>query len=120
MLAEAADRLDIVDGELHILITGDTEIAELNRQYRNVDGPTDVLSFPDGDRLPDGSLLLGELMISLDTARRQAESLGHDELRELQELSLHGLLHLVGHDHDSDDGEMDELELELRRELLER
>ena len=57
---------------------------------------------------------------ALDELSRQAEELGHSELRELQELSLHGLLHLLGYDHESDDGAMDRLELELRDELLQR
>ena len=71
-----------------------------------------------GDLLPDGGLLLGEIVISLDAARRQAVELGHSELRELEELVLHGTLHLLGHDHEQDDGEMEDLELRLREELL--
>lgn len=110
--------LGTTDGEVHILITGDERLRELNRAWRSLDAATDVLSFPDGDRLPSGSVFLGEVAVSLDTARVQASALGHDEVRELEELVLHGVLHLLGYDHDRDDGEMDELELKLRGELL--
>jgi probable rRNA maturation factor len=68
--------------------------------------------------LPSGRRLLGQIVISLDRARVQAEERRHDELRELCELALHGTLHLLGHDHAADDGEMNRLELELREELL--
>jgi probable rRNA maturation factor len=104
--------------ELHVLVTGDATIRNLNHRFRDVDAPTDVLSFPDGDTLPDGRLLLGEIAISLDRAREQAGEFGHDEVRELEELLLHGILHLSGFDHDTDDGAMDALELELRQEYL--
>lgn len=106
------------DAEVHLTFTGDLEIAELNRRWRGIDAPTDVLSFPDGDVLPDGRRLLGEILVSVDTARRQAEELGHPLVREVEELVLHGLLHLLGYDHDADEGEMNRLELGLREELL--
>jgi len=111
-------RLGRHDCEVHVLITGDARLRDLNRQYRNVDRETDVLSFPDGDVLPSGLTLLGEIAISLDTARRQAEELGHGEVRELAELALHGVLHLIGYDHDNDRGQMNRLEIELREEVL--
>ena len=77
-----------------MLVTGDDEIRQLNRQYRDIDRVTDVLSFPDGEPVPSGGVLWGQIVISMDAARRQAAELGHDELRELEELVLHGLLHL--------------------------
>jgi probable rRNA maturation factor len=104
--------------EVHILVTDDQRIRELNRQYRQIDEATDVLSFPDGAELPNGMHFLGQLVISRDMARTQAERAGHGEVRELEELTLHGVLHLVGYDHAVDDGEMDELELKLRRDVL--
>jgi probable rRNA maturation factor len=125
----AADRLRAVatgvlarqgmDGvELGVVIGDDALMRELNRQYRKVDRSTDVLSFPDGETMPDGTTLLGEIVISLESARRQARELGHGEVRELEELVLHGVLHLLGHDHEMDGGAMNALELELREELL--
>ncbi len=110
-------RLDVHDVEIHVLITGDDRVRELNRSYRQVDAPTDVLSFPGGEDLPTGGRWLGEIIVSLDTARRQAAELGHGEVEELEELMLHGVLHLLGYDHEQDGGEMNELELTLRGEL---
>ena len=104
--------------EVHILMTDDARIRELNQRYRTIDEPTDVLSFADGSTLPTGMTLLGQIVVSLDTARRQAAEMGHSEARELHELVLHGVLHLLGHDHTTDDGEMDALENELRGELI--
>jgi probable rRNA maturation factor len=111
-------RFEVDVAEVHVLMTGDERIRELNRVYLDSDRPTDVLSFPDGDELPSGRRLLGSIVISIDAARRQASTEGHDETRELCELVLHGALHLLGYDHESDDGEMDRVELELREELL--
>jgi len=114
----ALGSLGVDDGEVSVLITGDERLRQLNRTWRKIDRPTDVLSFPDGEDLPDGSRLLGEIAISMDAARRQAAELGHSVEREAEELVLHGVLHLTGHDHEKDRGEMDALELRMRRELL--
>ena len=118
VVRRVVERLGEDPAEVHVVLTGDARIRELNRDWRGLDAPTDVLSFPDGDPLPDGGRFLGEIAISVDTARRQAAEQGHDERRELVELALHGTLHLLGYDHDSDEGDMDRLELKLRRELL--
>jgi probable rRNA maturation factor len=118
VITECLESLGLQDSEVHVLIAGDDRLRRLNDRYLGRDRPTDVLSFPDGDLLPSGRVLQGEVVISLDAARRQAEELGHDELRELSELTLHGVLHLVGYDHERDQGEMDDLEVRLRRELL--
>jgi len=112
------ERVGRGDCEVHVLISGDARLRDLNRSYRDIDRPTDVLSFPDGDVLPSGLTLLGEIAVSLDTARRQARELGHDEVRELTELVLHGVLHLIGYDHENDRGRMNRLEIELREEVL--
>ena len=90
-----------------IVLTDDQTIHAYNRDYRNVDRPTDVLSFPadEGDELtapPDG--FLGDVIISVDTAKRQAAELGHSVEREIAFLTVHGMLHLLGYDHiDPDD-----------------
>ncbi len=112
------DRLGIDDAEVSLVLTGDGRLEELNRTWRGVGAPTDVLSFPDGETLPDGLRFLGEIVISVDTARAQARRLGHSLERELEELTLHGVLHLAGYDHEADGGEMERLELDLREELL--
>lgn len=93
-------------GEVGLILTGDGEIQKLNRQYRNIDAPTDVLSFGyldpddhDGDK--KGDTAVGDIYISLDRARRQAFEAGHTLERETALLAVHGMLHLLGYDHDS-------------------
>ncbi|MEJ2188049.1 MAG: rRNA maturation RNase YbeY [Acidobacteriota bacterium] len=112
------ERLGRENCEVHLLIAGDDRLQELNRRFLGLDRATDVLSFADGEQLPTGTVLLGEIAVSLDAARRQARELGHGEERELEELVLHGTLHLLGYDHVRDRGEMNEIELTLREELL--
>ena len=92
--------------EIDITIVDDEEIHQLNRDYRNVDRPTDVLSFAldeddeDEPELLEGQLhLLGDIIISAETATRQAEEFGHGLEREIVYLAVHGLLHLLGYDH---------------------
>ena len=105
-LAEAALRvLEREDAELSILLTDDAHIRELNRDYRDKDSPTDVLSFgqDEGETFPGMVPVLGDLVISLETAERQAQERGHPVAAEVRVLLVHGLLHLLGHDHIADD-----------------
>ena len=85
------------------MLTGDGAIRELNRDYREADRPTDVLSFPFADPPdavdPDRAVFLGEIYISVDTARAQARAARRPFAREVAHLAVHGLLHLLGHDH---------------------
>ena len=87
----------------------------LNRTWRGVDKATDVLSFPAGDG-PGPAKHLGDLVISRDTAGRQARTEGHSLATELRVLALHGLLHLLGYDHERDSGRMARIERRLRRQ----
>jgi probable rRNA maturation factor len=103
-------------GEVSVLLTGDAHIRRLNRQFRRKDKPTDVLSFP-APEIPGDQNLAGDLAISVETAVRQAEDLGHTLAVELQILLLHGLLHLAGYDHEHDSGQMARREAALRRRL---
>lgn len=96
-----------------VRFVGDVGMRRLNRVFRGVDRPTDVLSFP-GTDTPEGRHL-GDVVVSIPRARLQAREEGHSLDRELRELVLHGILHCLGHDHESDDGEMDRLERRLRR-----
>jgi probable rRNA maturation factor len=105
----------MTDRELELLLCDDDTIRELNRQYRAIDRPTDVLSFPLEGELPHQPL--GTLVISVDRVRAKAAELGHGENEELALLFIHGLLHLLGYDHERDDGEMRRREAELIREL---
>lgn len=88
-----------MQAELSVLITNDRSIQELNRDYRNIDSPTDVLSFSQDD-----PLVLGDIVISKDTALRQASDAGWSLASELALLATHGILHLMGHDDDSENG----------------
>ena len=97
-----------------IAFVSDKRIRELNRQFRGIDKATDVLSFPaDG---PDESNL-GDIAISAETAAAQAKENGLTFDNEIAQLILHGLLHLSGYDHETDNGEMNRLELRLRKKL---
>ena len=105
------------------LITGDAELRRLNRQFRRKDYPTDVLSFPAEADVPamdpapgdDRSRTLGELAISAERALDQAREQGHSLGDELRILMLHGVLHLIGLDHESDHGEMARAETRWRK-----
>ncbi len=89
--------LELEDAELSVVLCDDARIAELNAAWRGVDGPTDVLSFPQED-----AQVLGDLVISLDTAARQASERSHGLQDELRILLVHGVLHLLGFDHERD------------------
>lgn len=108
-------------GNVSVVLTSDRAIRKLNRDFRGLDHATDVLSFP-AAVLPDNVTAIhtqqissGDLAISVDTAARQAKRLGHTLRTELKILLLHGLLHLAGHDHEADNGEMRSAEEQLRR-----
>jgi probable rRNA maturation factor len=95
-----------------IAFVSDKSIRKLNQQFRNLDKATDVLSFP-----ADEDANLGDIAISVDTAAAQAKENGLTFEDEIAQLILHGLLHLSGYDHETDNGEMNRLELRLRRKL---
>ena len=108
-----------------ILITGDAELRRLNRDFRGKDSPTDVLSFPAnlssqprrGALRAGSGAFLGDIAISLARARTQAREFGHPIEQEVQILMLHGVLHLMGHDHESDSGAMARAEKRWRAKL---
>jgi probable rRNA maturation factor len=102
-----------------IVFVSDAAIRKLNRQFRGKDSVTDVLSFPSQPESFEAGTEtnFGEIVISLDRARSQAKENGLTLVNEVEQLILHGLLHLCGHDHETDDGEMNRLELKLRRKL---
>jgi len=89
------------DRELSVCLTGDPEIAELNEEWRDRSGPTDVLSFSldEGEHTDHGGSLLGDVVIGLGVAERQAEGYGASLDDEVARLLIHGVLHLLGHDH---------------------
>jgi probable rRNA maturation factor len=88
------------NAELTIVLTDDTQLQELNRSFLDVDAPTDVLSFPSDQTDPEtGSRYLGDILISIPRAAQQAAEAGHPVETEVQLLVVHGVLHLMGHDH---------------------
>ncbi len=97
-------------GTITVAIVPDARVRALNRKFRGKDKPTDVLSFPSDQRG-----YLGDVVIASGVAARQARQVGHPVGTELRVLALHGLLHLLGYDHEHDDGRMARLERRLRR-----
>ena len=94
------------DAEVSLVFVDDVYIHELNRQYRGVDSPTDVLSFAmlEGEPVPgEEEIILGDVVISLPAAARQAEDFGHSFRREVAYLTIHGVLHLLGYDHEKEE-----------------
>jgi probable rRNA maturation factor len=110
-------RLDVTSGQPFVcLFAGDEKLAALNREFLGKDYPTDVLSFPNPE--PEGSEEgLGEIAISLPRAAVQAAEFGHSLAEECKILLLHGVLHLMGLDHEGDRGQMRRVESKLRQEL---
>jgi len=133
VLRGAADALR-VRGEVALVLAGDRALRDLNARYRGKDKPTDVLSFPGpchvhaggpaGERREEcaacvgQAATLGDIVISVDTAARNAKDLGRTLPQEMDVLALHGFLHVLGYDHETDDGTMERLERRLRKRLL--
>jgi probable rRNA maturation factor len=117
------------DAEVSLVCTGDAELQHLNSQYRHKDRPTDVLSFPQWDAAEHGVLrpkmlngspaVLGDIAISYDTAARQAHGIGHSLDAEMQRLLVHGVLHLLGHDHEDGGPQARRMRAAERRLLVE-
>jgi probable rRNA maturation factor len=107
-----AQAVRLKPGSFSAVLVSDRRIRELNRRYRQQPSATDVLSFP-----VEENGYLGDVVISVETAKRQARQLRHGLLEELELLLLHGVLHLMGYDHENDSGQMDRREMTLRRRL---
>lgn len=110
--------------EVSVTFTDNEKIHALNKQYRNVDRPTDVLSFPlldldgDGDEFmpPELETMLGDIVISLEKAREQSEEYGHSFEREVAFLTVHSMLHLLGYDHEK--SEADDEDMCIRQKII--
>ena len=108
--------------EISVTFVNDEQIHELNREYRNIDRPTDVLSFPLGengeyDSNPEtGAKMLGDVVISMETALSQAEKYGHSFSREVAYLTAHSVLHLLGYDHET--GGLDKVRMREKEETV--
>lgn len=91
---------DSATADITLVLTDDQQLRELNRDYLGVDAPTDVLSFPASESDPEtGATYLGDILISIPRAAQQAQAAGHPLEAEVQLLVVHGVLHLLGHDH---------------------
>jgi probable rRNA maturation factor len=102
------------DQDVSVFFCGDRRMAGLNRRWRRKNGSTDVLAFPAGE---SGARFLGDIVISVPYATRQARRRSDPRSREIDRLLVHGYLHLLGYDHETDEGEMDVLEARLRARL---
>jgi probable rRNA maturation factor len=110
-------------GTVNVALVSDARVRALNRTYRKKNYATDVLSFPANpqsranpeSRIPNPGKFLGDIVIARGLAKRQARDARHSERTELRILALHGLLHLLGYDHERDNGRMSRLERRLRR-----
>ena len=102
-LAQTAVRLR---GQVTVLLTSDAAMRDLNARFRGKNQPTDVLSFPSEHIVRGTENVAGDVAISVETAQRQGAEQGHSLATEIKVLMLHGLLHLAGHDHETDAGEM--------------
>jgi probable rRNA maturation factor len=121
--AESVDA-DVGDAELAVMLTDDPGIRTLNSNWRGIDKPTNVLSFPalqpEGARMPgDAPRMLGDIAIAYETTRHEADAEGKPFEHHLSHLAIHGFLHLIGYDHENDAGaeEMEALETEILEQL---
>lgn len=114
---EKMDRLEYEIGDVSIAFVDDAQMTELNKKFRKKGKTTDVLTFPADDSYGDPTeegRPLGDIVISVDQARRQAVEEKHSLATEIRYLILHGVLHALGYDHETDNGEMNALELQVR------
>ncbi|QPJ65485.1 MAG: rRNA maturation RNase YbeY [Candidatus Nitrohelix vancouverensis] len=120
-LSEVLSALELDDCELSLLLTDDPHIQQLNRDFRNIDSATDVLSFPQYDESDDETerYLLGDVAVSLETAQRQAPEHALELNEEVILLIIHGILHLLGYDHERS-VEEEETMRNKTRELFQR
>jgi len=120
IIIKIMDHLDCRNQEVSILLTGDKDIRRLNQEFRSIDQPTDVLSFPqnaDEDPCISEEVILGDIAVSLDIAKAQAKEHGLDFKEEIILLLIHGILHLLGYDHEI--SEQDEKQMRNKtRELF--
>jgi probable rRNA maturation factor len=115
--------LGLEDAELSLVLTGNSAMQKLNAQYRQKDYPTDVLSFPVEGAMPSDHRLLGDVIISVEKAREQAKARGHTVEQEMITLLIHGIVHLLGYDHERsarDARAMTRVEKRIHRQLCER
>ena len=115
LISFALNYLNIENAVLNIIIVDNETIHKINKEYRNIDRPTDVISFAledNKDFIDIGYRILGDIYISIEKVREQSINYNHSFLRELSFLSIHGLLHLLGYDHMNEEDEKEMFELQ--------
>ena len=112
---ELAESMNLSGRAFSVIFVGTAAMRRLNREWRKKDNATDVLSFAYGDELVDGMSFLGEIVIAPEIAARQAAKCGVPQEREIGKLIVHGTLHLLGYDHETDGGEMIEMQNRVLR-----
>jgi probable rRNA maturation factor len=118
LLSRAARLTGARVDEISILFCGDRKMRTLNRTYRGIDRTTDVLAFPSAAASSSrGRAFAGDVIVSVPYAKRQARRRGESAARELDRLLVHGFIHLLGYDHETDEGQMDALEASVRARL---
>jgi probable rRNA maturation factor len=120
LMLEKMDRLEHEVSEVSIAFVDDEQMTSLNRKFRKKAKTTDVLTFPADDSYGDPAMEgrpLGDIVISVDQARRQAADEKHSLATEIRYLIVHGVLHALGYDHETDSGEMNALELDVRERV---
>lgn len=122
VIGRAAAEFGVTRGEVSVRLIDAGEMRQLNSRWRGKERATDVLSFPSAaiTNLPakEARSHLGDIAICLEVAQGQADEQGHSLVREASLLALHGFLHLLGYDHETDDGEMESIEAKLRQQLV--
>jgi probable rRNA maturation factor len=115
----AADRISVPSGEVAVMLTDDAAIQRLNRDWRSIDRPTNVLSFPAARVAGIEPLMLGDIAIAYETLMRECREESRDFLHHLSHLAVHGFLHLMGYDHqtDSEADEMERVEVAILSQL---
>lgn len=110
--------MDLPDAELSILLTGDAAVSDLNRRYLGKEGPTNVLAFPMNEALSlEGIRMLGDVVVSVDTAVKESHRSGEALERTIFRLLIHGVLHLLGYDHEKSSNEARRMRKEEQRLL---
>jgi probable rRNA maturation factor len=104
--------------EITLVFLNLLQMQKYNKKYRKKDHATDVLSFPVNETNEENNYYLGDILICIDKARENAEAAQHSLDKELQVLVLHGILHLMGYDHETDQGQMNRLEFRLRKNVI--
>lgn len=121
-IRELCRQLKLSHCDFTVVLSNDWRIRQLNRRFRQKDQPTDILSFPSFPTVrkddPFENRSLGDMIVSVETAYRQAIQQGHSLEKEIDILLIHGVLHLLGYDHETDQGQMRRKERHLQRHLL--